>query len=146
MTKLFFRLALLLLGAWLTYHFSQDVLKPMQYKMTGEQVTGRIEGFVAGRGNGSMQPESSGVRKGKRKARRPVFRYPINASDSLSARNGSGVMSRLFQYELDEKVQVVFPKNSPHDGYIFSFKTIFVSFLLMLFGVFMMYLGVTRRM
>jgi hypothetical protein len=146
MLKLFFRLALILLGAWLTYHFSQDVLKPIQYKMTGEQVTGRIEGFVAGRGNGSMQLENSGIRKGKRKARRPVFRYPVNATDSLSSRNGSGTMFRLFQYELNEKVQVVFSKNNPQDGYIFSFKTIFVSFLLMLFGVFMMYLGVARKM
>jgi hypothetical protein len=145
MLKLFFRIALILLGAWLAYHFSHDVIKPIEYKMTGEQVTGRIEGFVAGR-NGSMQPESSGIRRGKRKARRPVFRYPINAIDSVSSKNGSGVMFLLAQYDLNEKVQVVFPKNNPSDGYIFSFMTIFVSILLTLFGVFMMYLGVARRL
>lgn len=145
MLKLFFRISFLLLGAWLTYHFSQDVIKPLQYKITGEQVTGHIEGFVTGR-NGSMQPESSGIRKGKRKARRPVFRYAINATDSLSSRNGSGVMFNLFQYELNEKVQVVFPKNNPSDGYIFNFMSIFASALLTLFGVFMMYLSVARRL
>lgn len=144
MLKIFFRIAFILLGAWLTYYFSQEVIKPIQYKISGEQTTGRIEGFVAGR-NGSMQPESSGIRNGRRKARRPVFRYPISSTDSVSSRNGSGVVFNIFQYELNEKVQVVFPKNDPKDGYIFSFMPIFASTLLTLFGIFMMYLGVARR-
>ncbi len=143
MLKIFFRISFFLLGLWLTFHFSQEIIKPIQYKISGGQAIGRVEGFVAGR-NGSMQPESSGIRNGTRIARRPVFRYAINATDSVSSRNGSGVLFNLFQYELNEKVRVVFPKSDPKDGYIFSFMTIFVSFLLMLFGVFTMYLGFAR--
>jgi Protein of unknown function (DUF3592) len=148
MLKLFFRLALVLLGLWLAYQFGRDVVKPLHYKMTGEQVEGRVEGFLAGRFSPSMQPENTGMRNGKRKARRPVFRYPIalNSSDSLSGRNGSGVLFTFFQYNLNEKVTVVFPKNDPKDGYILSFSTIFVSFILFLFGLFMAYLGVARNM
>ena len=147
MVKLFFRTALFLLGLWLSYHFGSDVLKPFYYKITGEQAVGRVEGFLAGRYNPSVQLENSGVRNGRLKARRPVFRYPIasNSRDSVSSSNGSGVMYLLFQYDLNDKVSVVFPKNNPKDGYIFGFMSIFVSFLLFLFGLYMAYLGVGKN-
>jgi hypothetical protein len=143
MTQLFFRTAMFFLGLWLTYYFGTDTLKPIVYRMSGECVTGRIEGFLAGKYNPSVQPESTGIRNGNNKARRPVFRYPIapKATDSLSGRQGSGILFPLLQYNLHEKVTVVFPKNNPKDAYIFNFMTILVSFLLTLFSLYMVKMG-----
>jgi hypothetical protein len=147
MTKLIFRILFIGLGAWLLFLFGKDVIKPIQYKFSGEQVTGRIEGFIAGRGNGTVVTDNSGVRKGKNKARRPVFRYPIaqGSEDSLSSRQGSGVLFLIFQYELNESVTVVFPKGNPTDAYIFSLMTIFTSFLLSLLALYMLKIGITGR-
>jgi Protein of unknown function (DUF3592) len=147
MTKLIFRILFIGLGAWLLYLFGKDVIKPIQYKFSGEQVTGRIEGFIAGRGSGTVVTDNSGIRKGKTKARRPVFRYPIvqGSKDSLSSRQGSGVLFIIFQYELNEPVTVVFQKDNPADAYIFSLMTIFTSFLLTLLALYMLKIGITGR-
>jgi hypothetical protein len=147
MTKLFFRIAFLLLGLWLVYLFGNDVQKTIRYKIGGESVTGRIEGFLAGRNSTTVQTDNGGVRRGKRKARRPVYRYPTspNATDSLSAANGSGVLFFVFQYEMDEKVNVVFPKNNPKDAYIFSFANLLGSLLPLLLSFYMIKIGVSGR-
>lgn len=147
MTKLIFRVLFISLGAWLLYLFGKDVIKPIQYKILGEQVTGRIEGFIAGRGSGTVVTENTGVRKGKLKARRPVFRYPTaeGSKDSMSSKQGSGVLFMVFQYDLDERVSVVFPKSNPADAYIYSLSTIFSSLLLSLLAVYMLKIGVTGR-
>jgi Protein of unknown function (DUF3592) len=147
MTKLIFRILFIGLGAWLLYLFGKDVVKPIQYRISGEQVTGRVEGFIAGRGNGTVVTDNTGVRKGKLKARRPVFRYPVaeGSKDSMSSRQGSGVLFVVFQYDLGEPVSVVFPKANPADAYIFSLMPIFTSFLLSLLAIYMLKIGVTGR-
>jgi hypothetical protein len=148
MTKSFFRIAFFFLGIWLAYLFGNDMQKTIRYKIGGVSVTGRIEGFLAGRNSTTVQTDNSGVRRGKRKARRPVYRYPTtsNATDSLSASKGSGVLFFVFQYEMDEKVNVVFPKDNPSDAYIFNFASLFGSLLPLLFSIYMIKIGVTGRL
>ncbi len=145
MLKLFFQVLLLGLGAFLTYSFGQDMLAPIRYKATGSTVEGRISGFLAGRNTPSVQREPDGVRKGKRRARRPVFRYPTapDAVDSLEARGSTGALFTVFNYALYEKVTVVFEKGNPANAHIFGFQPIFTAFLCTLLGLYMIKIGIT---
>ncbi|NUO03433.1 MAG: hypothetical protein HUU01_22705 [Saprospiraceae bacterium] len=147
MTKLFFRLALLGLGCFLLYTFGEDTIKTIWYRATGEVVEGRISGFLAGRNNPSVQLESTGVRKGKRRARRPVFRYPVaeGAKDSLEGRSGASAFFTFTQYDLHERVSVVFAKGKPEDAYLFGIQMILANTLLSLFAIYMMSIGIRGR-
>lgn len=147
MIKFFFRLSLIALGAWLLYTFGGNASKTIWYRATGEVVTGRISGFLAGRYGPSVQQENSGVRNGRRRARRPVFQYPIatGSTDSLEGRSGVAVLSRLSQYELSEPVTVVFAKGKPADAYLFGTQLILMNILLSLFAIYMMSMGIRGK-
>lgn len=147
MLRWFFRIALLLLGLAIVYWFGGDAAQAVSHRVTGTTVEGQIVGFLAGRGT-SIQPESTGVRKGKRRARRPVFRYPVAAgsTDSLTAKSSTGAMFTFSQYELGEPVTVVFSPSNPQNARIFGFQTIFVSLLVALLGLYMIFIGVTGRL
>lgn len=148
MLKLVFRILMFGLGIFITYSFGSSFIKPLMYRFTGEKVEGKIIGFLAGRNTPSVQQESTGVRKGKRKARRPVFRYPkaLGSMDSVISRSDAAPFFTFTQYELGESVAVVFPKNDPEKGYIFGFQIILMDLLLMCLGVLMLYIGVGGKL
>lgn len=147
MTKLFFRLAFLGLGGFLLYAFGGDTVKTVWYRVTGEVVEGRISGFLAGRNSPSVQLESTGVRNGRLKARRPVFRYPVadGATDSLEGRSGAATFFTFTQYVLNERVPVVFAKGKPEDAYLFGIQMILMNTLLSLFSIYMMSIGIRGK-
>lgn len=145
--KLLFRILILGLGLFICYYFGKDAVLPAWYRATGTTVEGRISGFVAGRGKGSVQPEATGVRNGKRRNRKLVFRYPVAvaATDSLEARSLNGGLGILGNMDLHERVTVVFPKNKPAEAYILSGSVMLTSVLLFLFGLFMVRMGLTGK-
>lgn len=145
MLKLFFRVMLLGLGLFLSYIFGKEIIEPIQFKTTGVQVEGRVHGFVAGRGKGSIQPEATGVRKGKRRARRPAFMYPVavGSTDSLEGRSSTAAL--FSNYALNEKVTVVFDPKAPQHAYIFGWQLIFMAILCTLLGLYMVKIGLTGR-
>lgn len=147
MLKFIFRLAFLGLGLFVTYEFGKDALLPIWYRATGTCVEGRISGFLAGRNSPSVQREPDGVRKGKRRARRPVVMYPIaaGAADSLECRSSTGTFFTFSNYELDERVPVVFSKNDPAHAHIFGWQLIGMSLLVTLLGLFMLRMAVLGR-
>ena len=147
MIKLFFRLAFLGLGGFLLYIFGGNTVKTVWYRATGEVVEGRISGFLAGRNTPSVQLESTGVRNGKRRARRPVFQYPVavGAKDSLEGRSDAATFFTFTQYDLHERVPVVFAKGKPEDAYLFGIQMILVNTLLSLFSLYMMSIGIRGR-
>jgi len=101
---------------------------------------------VAGRGR-SIQTESTGVRKGKRRARRPAFRFlPAGAADSLTVKSNTGAMFTFSQYELGEKVKVVFRKDNPEDAYIFGLQIIITQLLCLLLALYMIKIGITGKL
>lgn len=148
LTVLFFRVLLFGLGVFLTYTFARNTFEPLWYKVSGHTVEGRISGFLAGRNSPSVQREPDGVRKGKRKARRPVFLYPVapGSKDSLEARSATAALTTISNYALHERVTVVVDKNAPEKAYIFGFQLIIGSLLAMLLGLFMIRLGLLWRL
>jgi Protein of unknown function (DUF3592) len=145
MLKFFFRIALFGLGLFLAYTFGQDFVSPLRHRMTGTTVEGRISGFLAGRHSPSVQREPDGVRKGKRRARRPVFVYPVG-TDSLEARSSTGAMLTLFNYSLNERVTVVYNPNDPKDAYIYGFQVLLGAFLCICLALYMIKIGLTGRL
>ncbi len=147
MTKAFFRILLLGMGIFTCYFFGGAAAKTVWFRVAGTTVEGRVEGFLAGRNSPSVQKEGTGVRKGKTRARRPVFKYPLaeGSSDSLTARSSTAVMFSFSQYELGEKVPVVFSPGKPEDAHIFGFQLIAMNFLVLLLGIFMLKIGATGR-
>lgn len=135
------------LGVFVTYSFGMDAVAPIRYRVTGTCVEGRISGFLAGRNSPSVQREPDGVRKGKRRARRPVFVYPTasGATDSLEARSRSGTLFTFLNYDLNERVTVVFDPKEPTTAYIFGFWVIISSFLLTLLGLYMIRMGLLGK-
>lgn len=147
MLKIVFRILLFGLGVFVTYTFGRDTVEPLWYRVAGVQVEGRISGFLAGRNSPSVQREPDGVRKGKRRARRPVFVYPTatGVTDSLEGRSSTSASLILGNYALHDRVSVVFPKNNPQNAYIFGFQVIGLAFLCTLLGLYMIRMGLLGK-
>ena len=142
-----FRILLFCLGVFFTYSFGRDAFEPIWHRMTGVAVEGRISGFLAGRNAPSVQREPEGLRKGKRRARRPVFVFPTSpgGTDSLEVRSSTSTFFTFSNYALNERVTVVFAPKSPENAHIFGFQLIGASFLLSLLGLYMIRLGLLWR-
>jgi len=79
--------------------------------------------------------------------RSTVYRYPA-ASGSLDSLDGYAKSTIIFpwlNFELNEKVTVVFNKVDPSKSHIFSLGIFFTDTLLILLSLYMVKLGVTRR-
>jgi hypothetical protein len=148
MLKIIFRILFLGLGLFTTYSFGRDTFEPLWHRLTGTCVEGRIVGFLAGKYSPSVQPEPTGVRKGKRRARRPVFAYPVapGAVDSLQARSSTGGFLIFGSYTLNEHVSVVFNKNNPANAYLFGWELMLTAFFVTLLGLFMIRIGLTGKL
>jgi hypothetical protein len=147
MLKLFFRILLFGLGVVTLYYFGGNLVKMFTYRLTGEVVEGRIVGFASGRNGETIQEGGTGRRNGKTKARRPFFRYApvVGSTDSLTERNDLSA-STIANYEIGEKVTVVFSKDKPQDSYLFGTQVIFFHLLLVGFGLFMLWMGIGGKL
>lgn len=148
MLKFFFRIALLGLGLFSTYTFGRGTFEPIWYRVAGTRVKGRISGFLAGRNSPSVQREPDGIRKAKRRTRRPVFVYPIApaALDSLEGRSSGSTFFTFSNYDLNERVTVVFAQNNPSNAHIWGWQLIGTSFLVTLLGLYMIRIGVLGKL
>lgn len=148
MLKFIFRVLLFGLGLFITYNFGRDTLEPVWHRLTGVTVEGRISGFLAGRNAPSVQREPDGLRKGKRRARRPVFMYPAapDGLDSLEARSKTAAFFTFSNYALHERVTVVFARNEPSNAHIFGGQLIAMAFLGALLGLYMLRIGLLGRL
>ena len=148
MLKFIFRIALFGLGLFTTYTFGRDTIEPIWHRIAGVHVEGRISGFLAGRNSPSVQREPDGVRKGKRRARRPVFAYPTapGSTDSLEGRSSTSAFLLFGNYQLNEHVTVVFDKSNPNNAHIFGVQLIVMALLVTLLGLFMIWIGVGGKL
>ena len=129
------------------YIIGKPVVETIQYRVMGEQTEGRIIGF-RGRGTStSVFNENSGKSGSKNRSRRPVYRYPVTEGslDSLDGYSKSTIIIPWMNFELNEKVNVVFDKNEPSNSFIFSIGIIFTDTFLLLLSLYMIKLGVTKR-
>jgi len=134
-------------GFILMYIIGKPVVETIQYRVMGEQTEGRIIGF-RGRGTStSVFNENSGKSGSKNRSRRPVYRYPVTEGslDSLDGYSKSTIIIPWMNFELNEKVNVVFDKNEPSNSFIFNIGIIFTDTLLLLLSLYMIKLGVTKR-
>lgn len=147
MLKFIFRILLFGLGLFTIYSFGFPGAKTIWYRATGTVVEGRVSGFLAGRNSPSVQQESTGVRNGKRKARRPVFRYTTGATstDSLTGRSPVAALFTFSQFEINESVTVVFDPVDPQDSYLFNWQLLLMNLLLVLFGLYMVAIGIGAK-
>lgn len=134
-------------GFILMYIIGKPVVETIQYRVMGEQTEGRIIGF-RGRGTStSVFYENTGKSGSKNRSRRPVYRYPVTEGslDSLDGYSKSTIIIPWMNFELNEKVNVVFDKNEPSNSFIFSIGIIFTDTFLLLLSLYMIKLGVTKR-
>jgi len=147
LTVFIFRILLVIGGFILIYIIGKPVIETIQYRFAGEHIDGRVIGF-RGRGTStSVFDENTGKSGNKHRSRRPVYRYPA-ASGSLDSLDGYAKSTIIFpwlNFELNEKVTIVFDKNDPSKSYIFSLGIFFTDTLLLLLSLYMVKLGVTRR-
>jgi hypothetical protein len=145
MLNIFLRVALFCLGAWLTYMFGSMLTKTILYRMNETTVEGRVIGFTRLKGT-SVLAEGVNTKGGKRRAHLPVFRYAGPTGDSLTRKSPVAVFFSFTQFDLNERVKVVYAAQRPEDAYIFDFQLIVVGFVLLLFSLFMMSLGWRRSL
>lgn len=147
MIKIIFRVLLFALGLFVVFQFGRSAIKPIWYRISGSVVEGKVIGFLAGRYSPSVQLEPTGVRNGKTKARRPVFRYPIaiSSTDSLTGRSDVSTLFTFSQFKINESVTVVFASTDPQDSYLFNWQLILMDFLVVLFGLYMLFMGLTGK-
>lgn len=147
MLKIVFRMLFIGLAFFILYVFGVSTAKTLWYRISGTVVEGRVSGFLAGKYGASIQQQSTGLRKGKKKARRPVYRYPIaeNSTDSLTGRSDLATLFSFSQFELNEPVTVVFDPQNPQDSFVFSGQLLLTAILVILFGLYILYMGITGR-
>lgn len=147
MLKFIVRLLLAGVAAFIFFTFGTSLFNTVRYRLSGTVVEGRVTGFLAGRNTPSVQTESTGVRKGKRRARRPVYRYPVSeaSADSLTGKSNLATLFSFTQFDLNERVTIVFSPAKPEDSYIFSGQLLFTNLLVLLFGAFMFYMAWSGR-
>ncbi len=147
LTVFIFRILLVIGGFILIYIIRKPMVETIQYRFAGEHIDGRVIGF-RGRGTStSVFDENTGKSGNKHRSRRPVYRYPA-ASGSLDSLDGYAKSTIIFpwlNFELNEKVTVVFDKNDPSKSHIFSLGIFFTDTLLLLLSLYMVKLGVTKR-
>jgi len=147
LTVFIFRILLVIGGFILIYIIGKPMVETIQYRFGGEHIDGRVIGF-RGRGTStSVFDENTGKSGNKHRSRRPVYRYPA-ASGSLDSLDGYAKSTIIFpwlNFELNEKVTVVFDKNDPSKSHIFSPGIFFTDTLLLLLSLYMVKLGVTKR-
>lgn len=146
-TVFIFRIMLVIGGFILMYIIGKPVVETIQYRLMGEHSEGRIIGF-RGRGTStSVFTENTGKSGSKYRSRRPVYRYPVTEGslDSLDGYSKSTIIIPWMNFELNEKVTVVFDKSEPSNSHIFSIGIVFTDTLLLLLCLYMIKLGVTRR-
>ena len=137
------------LGIFITYTFGKDTVLPVWHKMTGVSVEGKVAGFLAGRGaSKTVVNEPTGVRKGKRRSRRIVFRYPSapGSTDTLQNHSSMGTFMLFGTFETGDTVPVVFAEDNPAEGRIFNGQLIFLAFLGSLLGLYMIRIGLLGRL
>ena len=131
------------MGIFLIYSGGAGLLKPALYAATGVRVEGQIIGFWAGKTNSSVQEGDNALRNGKRKNRKPAYRYPIapGATDSLTGKNTvAGLLWNSF--EKGDKVSVVFPKDNPSDAWILDYSGAGRNILFVLVGCLFAYMAI----
>ena len=126
MLKLIFRILLLGLGLFTIYSFGFPGAKTLWYRTSGKVVEGRVSGFLAGRNSPSVQQEPTGVRKGKR-------------------RSNISTLFTFSQFEINEPVTIVFDPNNPQDSYLYNWQLLLMDLLLVLFGLYMVAIGIGAK-
>jgi len=146
-TVIIFRILLIIGGFILLYIIGKPMMQTIKYRISEETVEGKVIGFRGRRTSKTIFTENTGKSGTKRKARRPVFRYPVaNGSlDSLEAFGTSVILLPWLNFDLNENVQVVFSKSKPENAYIFSLGLLLSDFVLVLLCLFMVKLGLIRR-
>jgi len=142
-----FRILLVIGGFILLYIIGKPMVETIQYRFGGEHIEGRVIGFRGKGTSTTVFDENTGKSGKKHRARRPVYRYPA-ASGSLDSLDGYAKSTIIFpwlNFELNEKVTVVFDKADPSKSHIFSLGIFFTDTLLILLSLYMVKLGVTRR-
>lgn len=146
-TVFIFRVLLVSGGIVLLYIFGKPMAESIQYRFTGTSVQGIVAGF---RGSGSSKTvfeENTSRKNAKRRSRRPVYRYPVaeGSLDSLTGYASSTVLVPWFNFEMHEKVTIVFDPQKPEKSHLFSLGVLFTDLLLILLCLFMVRLGFVRR-
>ncbi len=146
--RFFVRLGLLGLSLWLIPWGAMELALPVYYRATGTVVEGEVVGFLAGRHGGSVQPENTGVRDGRRIARRPVYRYPAKPGEphTLEGRAKSAFTFSFAPYELGEKVTVVFAQDEPSQSWLFEAGTLAGGTLIFGFGLLCAFIGLGGKL
>lgn len=145
-TVFIFRILLVLGGCLLAYIIGKPALETLQYRFSGQHVEGRIIGF-RGRGTSTTIFEENAGKSGRKtRSRRAVYRYPTSEGslDSLDGYSKSVILLPWLNFELNEKVSVVFPLKEPDNSHIFSIGCMLSDVVLLLLCLFMIKLGVTR--
>jgi hypothetical protein len=146
--RFFVRLGLFGLSLWLIPKGAMDLALPVYYRATGTVVEGEVVGFLAGRYGGSVQPENTGVRDGRRVARPPVYRYPANPGGpaTLEGQAKSAFTFSFMPYELGETVTVVFAEDEPGASYLFEAGTLAGGTLIFGFGLLCAFIGLGGKL
>lgn len=145
-TVFLFRILLVIGGFVLMYIVGKPVVETIQYKISGNSVTGVVIGFRGSRTSKTVFDENTAKYGKKLRARRPVYRYPITSGslDSLDGFARSTIIIPWLNFDKHEEVKVVVDKNDPTKSHIFSKGIIMTDIVLLLLCLYMVKLGIPR--
>lgn len=129
-------IVMLLVGAAILGFWGNGLYKTATYPFTGITSQARIIGYKVS-ANGARMVKSNKTLSGKS----PYFEFVTANKDTIKKYSKSPQVLILFNYDIEDKVTIAYPKNQPSESVIISWKE-FPGILLMLsFGVVIIVVG-----
>ena len=127
---------MLLFGMIILFYTSSIAYKMIIYLQKGEVKTAKIIGYKIS-SNGVRMVQSNKTIAG----RSPFFEFSTSDNQTIKQYSNLPQIFFLFNYDLNEKVTVAYPKNEPEKAIILSWKEIPGLLLLIGFGILSVFIG-----
>jgi len=129
-------IVMLLVGLAITGFWGFGLFKIVTYPFTGTITQAKVIGYKVSR-NGARMVKNNRSLSGKS----PFFEFITNDNQTIKSYSQSPQIFVLFNYQIDEKIEVAYPKNEPKKAVIISWKEIPGLVLMIAIGILAVVVG-----
>ena len=129
-------ITMLIIGMGIVAFWGNSLYKVLAYPLTGTSTEAKIIGYKISRNGAKMVTTNR-----KLSGRSPFFEFISDDGQTIKSYSKSPQIFVLFNYQIDEKIEVAYPKNEPKKAVIISWKEIPGLFLMMGIGFLILIVG-----
>lgn len=133
-------LTMLLVGLGVLYFWGNSLYKTITYPITGTVVDAKVIGYKVSRNGARMVKNATSISK-PLSGRSPFFEFITPENQTIKSYSNAPQLFILFNYEIDEKIKVAYPKNEPQKAIIVTWKELPGLLLMIGFGLLILVVG-----